>query len=182
MSDFESRQIAGRYATALFDLAEQQKTVDSINSDLQSIIALAKTNADFADLLSSPLHNRISAAAALEAILRRVKSSPLTVQFFVRLAKNRRLPLTLLVAEIFAYKMEQSRGEMTAIVTSAMPLNAKDQAALASSLSKSTGKTVKLQVKENADILGGLIVKLGGKMLDASVLGRMERLKQSLKA
>ncbi len=182
MSVQESRLIAGRYANALFELATAQKSVDAVSADLQSVVSLAKSNLEFADLLLSPLHNRISAANALEAILRRVKSSPLTLQFFVRLAKNRRLSLTLMIAEIFASRVEQSRGEMTAEITSAVPLAAQDQAALAKSLSKSTGKTVKLNLKQNTDILGGLIVKLGGKMLDASIAGRMERLRQSLKA
>jgi F-type H+-transporting ATPase subunit delta len=182
MSEQESRLIAGRYANALFELATAQKAVDDVLADLQSVADLAKTNPEFADLLSSPLHSRESAANALEAILRKVKSSPLTLQFFVRLAKNRRLPLTTMIAQLFASMVEESRGEMTAEVTSAMPIGAKDQAALMTALSKSTGKKVKLSVKENTDILGGLIVKLGGKMLDASVAGRMERLRQSLKA
>lgn len=182
MSAQESRLIAARYANALFELAATQKSVDAVLSDLEAVAQMMKSNTEFADLLESPLHNREAAASALEAILRKVKSSPLTIQFFVRLAKNRRLALTAIVAELFAYKVEQSRGELTAEVISALPLKAGDQESLTKSLSKSTGKKVKLKVKENADILGGLIVKLGGKMLDASVAGRMERLRQSLKA
>lgn len=181
MSASESRIIASRYAKALFDLSVEQKAVDAVLKDMLAVGKLIKENADFARLLESPLMDRETSAKALEALLKKAKSSPITLQFFVRLAKNRRLALTALVIERLEFFVSESRGELTADVTAAGALSDSQLSSISASLGKSTGKVVKLKVKQNPDILGGLIVKIGGKMLDASVLGKLDRLRQAIR-
>jgi F-type H+-transporting ATPase subunit delta len=180
-SSSESRIIAARYAKALFDLSQENKIVDAVLADMQAVGNLIHTSKEFADMIDSPLLGRAQAATALEQILKKAKSSPITVQFFVRLAKNRRLNLTPLIIERLAFLVSESKGELTADIISATALSPAQMQSVSGALSKSTGRVVKLRTKENPDILGGLIVKLGGKMLDASIAGKLDRLKQVLR-
>ncbi len=177
----ESRIIAARYAKALFELSQQNKAMEPVLADLRSVGELIKSDTAFADLISSPLFGREQAATALEQILKKAKSSPVTIQFFVRLAKNRRLALTPLIIERLEFLVSESKGELTADVISASSLSASQLQSVSGALSKATGRTVNLKTRENPDILGGLIVKLGGKMLDASVAGKLDRLRQALR-
>jgi len=116
-------------------------------------------------------------------VLKKAKASPVTQDFFRTLAENRRLDVVPFVAEQFTKLLAESRDETTAEVISAHPLNAKQLKALEASLKKATGrKAVHMQVSEKADILGGLIVKVDGKVFDNSIANKIDRLGADLRA
>ncbi len=180
-SSTQNRLIAGRYAGALFDLASAAKAQDAVQADLAALAKWAQENRDMQTLFTSPLISRADAGNAMGAILEKAKANAVTAKFFVTLAANRRLDLVALIAERFDELLEQSRGEMTARLETASAADAAVQGHVASALSKATGKKVKLRLHENPSILGGLVVRFGGKRLDLSVAGRLDRLSQALR-
>ena len=180
MSADASQLVAQRYTTALFSLASEQGQTDAVLADLKTIATLAE-DASVQRLFASPVVGRADAAAALAALLEKTGASALTRRFMGLLALNRRLALTLIVARQFEEEAMKSRGEDLAVVTSAAPLSEEQKASLAAALQKRTGRKVNLRTRENADILGGLVVELGGRTLDASLAGQFDRLSQRLK-
>lgn len=178
----ENQLIAGRYADALFAIAAPAKAQDAALADLEGIAKLARESRDFRTLLASPLVSRNQAEAALKAILAKKGAHKITMQFLAALAQNRRLALLPAVAERFAERVEQSRGELTARVETAGPLDDALRAQIIQALSQATGKKVKLWVSEVPALIGGMVAHYAGKRLDLSVAGRLERLSQNLRA
>ena len=179
--NMQTSLIAARYASALFDMASAAKALDAVGSDLDSLVQLEKQNRDLRTLLTSPLVTRADAQKALIAILTKGKAHEVTQKFLSMLAENRRLDIISAVAKAFGELVEQSRGEMTADVEVATTIDAAMQKQVADSLTKATGKKIKLRIHEKPSLLGGMVVNYGGKRLDLSVSGRLDRLSQSLK-
>lgn len=176
----DEKQISARYVTALFALAQEQKKQDTVAEELSALANLLNTSAEFKSLCFSPALSAATKLEAVAAIAKKLKLSALTNNFLNVLAENQRLPLLAAVAEDFLAALRESKGEIVAEILTATKLDSKTEKSLVESLSKYTGKTVSLQVTEKPELLGGLQIRLGGVMIDASVLGKLNRLKEKL--
>lgn len=173
--------LAGRYATALFDLARESKAIDSVGKSLAGLEAALAGSADFAALTSSPLLSRTAAAKAVAAVAKSMKLDGLTTRFLGVLAQNRRLGQLGPVIGSYKVLAAAHRGEATAEVTSAHPLDAAQVAALKKQLRTKVGRDVAVDLKVDPAILGGLVVKIGSQMIDSSIRTRLNTLANAMK-
>lgn len=173
--------LAGRYATALFGLARESKAIDSVGKSLTALRAALDGSADFAALTTNPLLSRAEATKGVAAVAKVMNLDALTARFLGVLAQNRRLGQ--LGAVIRAYEVLASghRGEATAEVTSAHPLDAGQVAALKKQLRTKVGRDVAVDLKVDSSILGGLVVKIGSQMIDSSIRTRLNTLANAMK-
>lgn len=171
--------IADRYATALFALAED-KARAAVEADLTALAEVIRGDGAVQELLAHPLLSRKAKAEAMKTLLTQKKAHALTLDAVVKIAEAGRLSYLPDIADAFAAKTANARGEMVATVTSATALSQKDSDAVAAALSKATGKSVRIVLKEDASLLGGLKVTLGPKELDMSLAGSLERMRRAL--
>ncbi|MGQ3672399.1 F0F1 ATP synthase subunit delta [Xanthobacter sp. TB0136] len=173
--------MAGRYATALFELAEAAGAIDTVKADLDRLSAMIAESADLTRLVKSPVFTADEQLKAISAILDKAEIAGLAGNFVKLVAKNRRLfGLPGMIAD-YAALVAAHRGEVTAQVTAAAPLNDEQLAALKDTLAQKTGKDVHLDVTVDPSILGGLIVKLGSRMVDASLKTRLNSIRHAMK-
>lgn len=173
--------LSGRYATALFDLAVEQKALDAVLASLATLSSALERSDELASLIGSPMVSRGAAAAAIKALAAAMEIDSLTSNFLGVLANNRRLSaLPAIVRDVRALAAAQ-RGEITAKVTSAHALTSAQQTALAAKLKSGLGRTVTLDITQDPAILGGLIVRIGSRMIDSSLRTRLDQLGQALK-
>jgi F-type H+-transporting ATPase subunit delta len=174
--------LAGRYASALFDLAAETGKVTAVEKDLETLGAALNESGDLVALTTNPQLGRDVAGKAMAAVAKKLKLSDLTSNFLGVLASNRRL--AKLPATIAAFKAiaAAQRGEVTATVTSAHPLSDDQIAALKTKLTAREGRTVMLSAKVDPDLLGGLVVTIGSTRIDASIRTRLNSLAQAMKA
>jgi F-type H+-transporting ATPase subunit delta len=172
---------AGRYATALFELALEQKSVDAVKADLDRFATLIDENEDLARLVRSPVFSADEQAKALTAVLDSAKIGGLAANFLLLVASNRRLFAIGHILKAFRLLVAQYKGEVSAQVTVAEKLNDKHLGALKSALKGVTGKDVDLDVKIDPSIIGGLIVKLGSRMVDTSLKTKLNAIKHAMK-
>lgn len=170
-----------RYATALFELASKQKVLDVVENDLSEISAMIASSPELASLLSSPIIAKEALNKAVKALLVKSKTSELTLKFCDVLSENRRLALLPEIAISYNELTAKARGEVTAEITSATPLDKDKLKEIIASCAKVTGKKVKVKESVNKDILGGFIIKIGSKMLDNSIDGQLEKMRLFLK-
>jgi len=173
--------MAGRYATALFELAEEAGSIDAVKADLDTLARLYAESADFARLVKSPVFSADEQVKAVVAILQAVGISGLAANFVKLVAQNRRLFALPAMGSAFTALVAARRGEMTAQVTTAEPLSDTHIAALKQALAEQTGKDVSLDVTVDPSILGGLIVKLGSRMVDASLKTKLNSIRHAMK-
>jgi F-type H+-transporting ATPase subunit delta len=173
--------VAGRYATALFELALEQKSVDAVKADLDRFAALVAGNEDLARLVRSPVFTADEQTKALSAVLAGANIGGLAANFLRLVASNRRLFTVGLILKAFRLLVAQYKGEVTAEVTVAEKLDDKHLGALKSALKGVTGKDVDLDVKIDSSIIGGLIVKLGSRMVDTSLKTKLNAIKHAMK-
>lgn len=173
--------VAGRYAAALFELAEEQKNLDEVAADMATIRSLLAESADLRRLVASPVLGRDAQGQALAAVLEKAGVSALTRSFAGVVARNRRL--FVLDAMCLGYRqlLANARGEMTAEIMTAQPLTDAQQAALEQELRTAMGSKVTLDTRVDASLLGGMIVKVGSRMVDSSLRTKLQRLELSLK-
>ncbi len=174
--------LPGRYASALFDLASENGTVTAVESDLETLAKALAESPEFAALTTNPKISRGDAEKTLAALAKAMKLSPLTANFLGVLATNRRLAQLPAVIRAFRAIAAAQRGEVTAEVTSAHPLTDAQVETLRQKLTAREGRTVKLTTKTDPDLLGGLVVTLGSKRIDASIRTRLNTLAQAMKA
>jgi F-type H+-transporting ATPase subunit delta len=173
--------VAGRYATALFELARDQKSIDSVRADVDKFSELLAGNADLTRLVRSPVFTAQEQGKALDAVLAKAGIGGIAANFLKVLTANRRLFVVSDVIRAFRALVAKFRGEATADVTVAEPLNDKNLDALKASLKSVTGKDVDLNVKVDPSIIGGLIVKLGSRMVDSSLRTKLNSIKNAMK-
>ncbi|MAF95342.1 MAG: F0F1 ATP synthase subunit delta [Rhodospirillaceae bacterium] len=173
--------LAGRYATALFDLAEADDQLDRVSDDLGQLGRMIEESGDLTRLIRSPAISRQDQGWAMAAILEKAKISGLTRNFVGTVAKNRRL--FALSAMIAAYQglLAQHRGESTAEVVSARPLTKKQIERIGGSLKKAIGSKVAVDAKVDPGLLGGLVIKIGSRMVDSSIRTKLMQLRLSMK-
>jgi F-type H+-transporting ATPase subunit delta len=173
--------MAGRYAIALFDLAVEEERIDEVETALARIEDLLKESPDFARLVRSPVFSSEEQARALAAIAAHAEITGLTANFLQLLVKNRRLFALRDIVAGFRRLVADHRGEVTAEVTSAIPLSAAQVEELKATLKAKTGKAVTLNATVDPAILGGLIVKIGSRMVDTSIRTKLNTLKYAMK-
>jgi F-type H+-transporting ATPase subunit delta len=173
--------LAGRYASALFDLARDQKQIDSVGRSLEALNQALVDSKDFAELVDSPLLSREEAAKAFAAIAPQLSLDPITTNFLGVLARNGRKNQLRPVVRAFRRLSAEHRGEATAEILTARPLNDDQLAALKQQLRTRAGREVNVDALVDPGILGGIVVKLGSQRIDASIRTKLNRLAQAMK-
>jgi F-type H+-transporting ATPase subunit delta len=173
--------VAGRYATALFELAREERTVDAVKADLERFDAMIAESADLTRLVRSPVFTAEEQVKALSALLEAAAISGTSAKFLKLLATNRRLFAVRDVIRVFRTLVARFKGETTAEVIVAEALSDKSLDTLKGALKQVTGKDVDLRVKVDSDIIGGLVVKVGSRMLDSSLRTKLNSIKHAMK-
>jgi F-type H+-transporting ATPase subunit delta len=172
---------AGRYATALFELARDEKSIDSVKADLDKFEAMIAGSADLSRLVRSPVFTADMQQKALSAVLDKAGIGGTSAKFLKVLIANRRLFAVHDVIRGFHALVARFKGEASAEVTVAEQLSDKNLEALKGALKSVTGKDVDLKVKVDPAIIGGLVVKLGSRMVDSSVRTKLNSIKNAMK-
>lgn len=172
--------VAGRYASALFELAKESSNIEGIEKDLANFQALLDESPDLVRLVRSPVIAADDQAKALAAILDKAGFGGLTANFLKLVTANRRLFVIQDMIKVYRSLAAKVRGEISAEVTSAFALNDEQIAALKETLKASVGKDVTLQSRVDPSILGGLIVKVGSRMIDSSLKTKLQNMKTAL--
>jgi F-type H+-transporting ATPase subunit delta len=176
-----SSTVAERYASALFDLALEEKSLPSVEADLKRFAALLDESADLRRLIRSPVFSAEEQARAVGSVLDKAGIGGLVGNFLKVTAANRRLFAVPGIIAAFGRLLAKHRGEVAAEVTSAEPLSATHIAALKDALKASIGKDVALETKVDPSLIGGLIVKVGSRMIDGSVRTKLNSIKLAMK-
>jgi F-type H+-transporting ATPase subunit delta len=176
-----SSGVAGRYATALFELALEQRALDQVAVDLDRFNEALDAFDDLLRLVKSPVFSAEEQGRALAAILEELKIEGLTRNFLLLAAKNRRLFATPDMIRAFRAMLARHRGEMSATVTAAAKLTESQVTALRQALKAALGKEIMLDERVDAGLLGGLVVKVGSRMVDTSLRTKLNSLKVAMK-
>jgi F-type H+-transporting ATPase subunit delta len=174
--------LAERYAAALFDLADERRMLDGVASDLRQLGAMLQASSDLMRLIRSPVLSRAQQGAAMGVVAERAELSPLVRDFLAVVARNRRLFAVPVMIEAFLTKLAARRGEVNAQVTAAQALSEAQIAALNEQLRRSIGSRVSVDVQVDPRLIGGMIVKVGSRMVDGSVRSKLRRLQLAMKS
>ncbi len=173
--------LAGRYATALFELAEADKQLDQVAEDLATIALMLEGSEDLTRLIRSPAISREDQSNGMSAVLDSAKIGDLTKNFVGVVAENRRLFALPGMIKGYLALLANLRGETTAEVVSAKELSKKQLDALSKSLKKATGTDVAIDASVDEELLGGLVVKVGSRMVDSSLRTKLSQLRFAMK-
>lgn len=173
--------LAKRYATALADLAAEMDQLDLAEAELASFQAVLAETTEFHQLLVSPVAASADQHAALGTYLRESGSSRISGNFLKLLIDKGRMSLTEAILDALRLEVAERSGRLTVQVQTPRPLTDEHKQELQATLSESTNKQVALEIREDAGLLGGIVVQIGSQMLDYSVRGRLNRMKEHLK-
>jgi len=173
--------LAGRYATAVFELAQEEKSVEAVAGDFAALKTLIAESADLARLVKAPVLSREEQRLGMDAVLRRMEAAPLTVRFVLTLAAKRRLFALTDIIRAFDALVARQRGEVNAEVSSARPLSDAEIAEIKSILKAKLGREARLETKVDPGLLGGLVVKVGSRMIDSSLRTKLEGLRTAMR-
>lgn len=173
--------LGARYATALYELADEQKKLDEVAGDLRALRGLIDESPDLKRLIRSPVLSRADLGKAIAALAARAEFQPLVRNILGLLAKNRRLFVLPQVIDAYLTELASRRGEVTAQVVSAQALSDAQRQALDERLRRAVGGKVAIELRVDPSLLGGLIVKLGSRMVDASLSSKLQRLQLAMK-
>ncbi len=178
-----STGIAQRYASAVFDIALEGKAkgMTALEKDVDALEAALAASDDLRTLTSSPIYTREEQSAAIAGVAKKMKLSPTTASVLGLMASKRRLFVLPQMIAALRGRIADEKGEVTADVTSAKALTKAQSDKLAKSLSKQTGKTVKITETVDESLIGGLVVKVGSKMIDTSIASKLKALQNSMK-
>ena len=173
--------MAGRYAAALFELAKDQRQIETVEADVKTFQAMLDSSEDLRRLVRSPVIPAGDQLHALTALLGKANISALTTNFFKLIARNRRLYAVADILKTFRALLARERGEVSADVATAHALTPEQMQILSDSLKASIGKNVQINTRVDANLLGGLIVKVGSRMIDSSLRTKLNNLKVAMK-
>ena len=173
--------LAGRYAHALLDLAESKKKLDAVADDLRAFRRLVAESADIRRLLRNPLISRAQQTKALHRVLEKAKADPITVNFAMVAARNGRIFALPEMAEAYLNELARRRGEVTAKVTSARDLTDKQRQQLEQALQSSIGGKVNIETSVDPSLIGGMVLRVGSRMIDNSLRSKLNRLQHAMK-
>ncbi len=176
-----STGIAARYATAIFELAKEDKALATLEADIDALDAALRESHDFRELIASPIYSREQQATAVTAIAKKAGLSQIVTNTLALMAANRRLfVLPQLVREL-RDRIASEKGEVTAEVTASKALTKAQEEKLAKTLKASVGKDVKISMAVDESLIGGLVVKVGSRMIDTSIRSKLAALQNSMK-
>jgi F-type H+-transporting ATPase subunit delta len=173
--------MAGRYATALFELARESNAIEAVKADLEEFDRLVVENPDLARLVRSPVFTAEEQSRALSALIERLGIGGLAAKFLKFVAANRRLFAIRQIIMGYRDLVARYKGEVRAEVTAAEPLNAAHLVEIKDALNAITGKTVDVDIRVDPAIIGGLVVKLGSRMVDSSLRTKLNAIKHAMK-
>lgn len=174
--------LAARYAGALYDLASEANAVDAVLGDLQSLSDLINEHDDLARLITSPVIGRSEQMSAMTAILEKAGAHNLTVKFIGAVADNGRLFALARISQNFVELVAQKRGQISAEVVSAVALDSKRQKLVEQSVAKMAGSDkLSLSMRVDPSLIGGLVVRIGSRMIDTSIKTKLNRLEAAMK-
>ena len=173
--------MASRYATALFDLALETNAIDAVKADLESFEALMAESADLTRLVRSPAFSADEQRQAMVAVLHRAGIGDLTARFLQLVTSNHRLFAVRDMIKGYRAMVADHKGEATAQVTVAEALKDEHLGALRAALKEVSGKDVDLDIKVDPSIIGGLVVKLGSRMVDTSLRAKLHAIRHAMK-
>ena len=180
-NDSHTTGLAGRYATAVFELALEEKALDALARDFATLRELLGASEDFVRLVRSPVLTRDEQSKALEAILANASAHALTRKLVLLLAQKRRLFALGDIIRAFDALLARHRGEIAATVTSARALNSDETAELKRILKEKLGREPLLETKVDPKILGGLILKVGSRMIDSSIRTKLAGMRAAMR-
>jgi F-type H+-transporting ATPase subunit delta len=173
--------LAGRYALAVFELAQEERAVEAVAVDFATLKQLMAESPDLTRLIRAPVFSREEQAAGMNGVLHRMEAAPLTRRFILLLASKRRLFALPDIIRAYDGMVAKQKGEMSAQVTSARPLSDHEIAELKSILRSKLSKEVKLDSRVDPTLLGGLIVKVGSRMIDSSLRTKLNGLRMAIR-
>ena len=173
--------LAGRYAIALYELADEAKELDAVADDLRALRRLIDESVDLDKLVRSPLIGRSQKAAAVREILTQAGAGELVIRFAVVTARNGRLFVLPQMIDAFLAELARRRGQIAADVVSARELNDQQQAAVVEAINQRFGGKVSVRVRVDSSLIGGMIVKIGSRMIDFSLKSKLQRLQLAMK-
>ena len=173
---------ASRYATALFELADDKGAVDAVAKDLAVIKDMIAESDDLERVVSSPAISRDDQNKAMTAVLEKAGAHELVIKFIGLVASNGRLFALSQIIEIFLAELAQRRGEVSAEVVSAVPLDAKLENEVKKAVSSVAGSDkISLSMRVDETLIGGLVVRIGSRMIDTSIKTKLNRLEMTMK-
>jgi F-type H+-transporting ATPase subunit delta len=173
--------LAGRYATALFELAEDEKGLAELEADVGRFATMHDQSDDLQRFIRSPVYSAEQQVRAIEAMVDKAEIKSLVGNFLKVVAANRRLFAVPDIISAFRQLLAARRGEATAEVTSAEPLSEAQMADLKAALKESLGKDVAIDARVDPALIGGLIIKVGSRMIDSSLRTKLSSLKLAMK-
>lgn len=176
-----SAGVAGRYATAIFDLARETRSLPALERDVAALGAALAESSDLRGMIASPLYTREDQGNAIAALAKKLGIAQTTANALALMAARRRLFVLPHLVRALQALIAAEKGEMTADVTSARPLTADEAAALADTLKARLGHDVKLNTAVDETLIGGLVVKVGSKMIDTSIRSKLAALQNAMK-
>ena len=177
----ESSGLAERYASALYQLAQEGGNLDRVASDLKDLKAMMAGSEELRRFLKNPIHSRQEHEQVLQALAEKAGFDGLTRRFLGLVARSRRQSGLSGMIGAYMARLGKSRGEMTAVVRAAQPLSDAQTAALKAELAKTSGGKVDLDITVDPSLLGGLVVRLGSRMIDSSLKTKLQNLKLAMK-
>ena len=176
-----SAGIAARYAAAIFELAKEENDLGRIEADAGALDAALRESSDFRSLIASPIHTRAEQAAAVAGLAGKMGLAGSMANLLGLMASRRRLFVLPHMLRQLRDLIAQEKGEVTADVTAAKQLTQKQQDKLAETLKASVGKDVKINLAVDESLIGGLVVKVGSRMIDTSISSRLSSLQNAMK-
>jgi F-type H+-transporting ATPase subunit delta len=173
--------LAERYAAALFDLADERRILDEAAANLRQLKAMMTESVELSRLIRSPILSREEQGKAVVALAERAGFAPLVRDFLAVVARNRRLFAVPAMIEAYLEKLAERRGEVTAEVAAAQALSTTQIDLLREQLRRSVGRQVAIDVRVDPGLIGGMIVKVGSRMIDGSIRSKLQRLQMAMK-
>ncbi|WP_420402806.1 F0F1 ATP synthase subunit delta [Nisaea sp.] len=177
----ETTGLAGRYASALYELADGEKALDAVADDLRSLRQALIESPELLRLVRSPVLSRDEQTRGITAVLEKMGAQALTQKFIGTVAGNRRLFALDAMITAFLAELAARRGEVTADVTSAVELSNEQLADVTDALKKAVGQKVAVNLSVDPALIGGLIVRVGSRMIDNSIRSKLQRLQLAMK-
>jgi F-type H+-transporting ATPase subunit delta len=174
--------LAQRYAVALFEIADERRALDEVASDLRQLRAMLVNSADLTRLIRSPILSRDAQAKAMAALAEVARLSLLIRNFLMVVARNRRLFAVPAMIEAYLARLAARRGEVAAEVMTARPLDQAQLGQLNEQLRRTVGRRVSIEARVDPTLIGGMIVKVGSRMVDSSIRSQLHRLQLAMKA
>jgi F-type H+-transporting ATPase subunit delta len=179
--EHQDASLAGRYATAILELAQEEKSVEPVERDFDTLKRLIAGSSDLSHFLRSPIFTRADQAKAMNAVLEKIGAAALTTKFVLILASKRRLFALGDIIRAFQNRLARQRGEVQAQVSSAHALSDAQMSELKAVLRAELGRDPRIETRIEPSLLGGLVVKVGSRMVDSSLRTKLNRIRIAMR-